>query len=519
MMLFWGLLFISFQYYAQVNNRIVLGYFPSWSESWTSSNQNSKLREIPNFVNYIFLGFAKPNLEYTSGSFDISKTGIEVPYDGCTLEESVAALKNKGIKVILSIGGETYWGNPNAYNINYNQIKSLVDDIGFAGIDWDYEPDGSFANIGDENNINHFIDFFNKSRAIMPKSEGYILACAPAGAGALGGIKNNDTDSPFSYNNRNLLTGESDANLYNSMAQTNGINLFGYSSTGHMIPVIKSVGDKIDLIAFQGYNIGGSRNRSIMYDSYAYYAEKYGFSIAAGVHYPNEPWGPYFEYTHENVASLASHIVQNPSRTDNKDGIMIWQILSKGNNSSALSYLNVASKVLNGNNEANAIQNANNFSTQPYNGGAKGCTGNSNGNNDKLFCGIPEYNPSNSYPNPNTKVYFDSKIWSNKWYANPNEAPNSNSVWELVSICNEANLSIENNTTNKKIKIHPNPTSDFVIVSGINKSTNFVIFDLSGKIMNKGKISNGEKILFKELTPGSYLLKLENFNTVKIIKN
>jgi len=28
-----------------------------------------------------------------------------------------------------------------------------------------------------------------------------------------------------------------------------------------------------------------------MYDAYAYYADQYGFVIAAGVHYPPEPWG------------------------------------------------------------------------------------------------------------------------------------------------------------------------------------------------------------------------------------
>lgn len=169
----------------------------------------------------------------------------------------------------------------------------MVDDIGFAGIDWDYEPDGSFTNIGSPENVQHFIDFFNNSRDIMPANEGYILACAPSGVGALGGVQNNDTESPFAFANRNELTGENDDNLYVAAAVTNGINLFGFSATGHMIPVLQSVGDKIDLIAFQGYNVGGSANRSIMYDAYAYYAEIHDFMIAAGVHFPPEPWGPY----------------------------------------------------------------------------------------------------------------------------------------------------------------------------------------------------------------------------------
>ena len=260
---------------AQTSERVVLGYFPSWSENWTSTNQNSKLREVPNFVNHIFLSFAKPNLTYTLGSYDISGTGIETPYDGCALKESVSALNDKGIKVILSIGGETYWGSSEAYDINYQEIKDLVDDMGFTGIDWDFEPNGSFATIGNAENVQHFIDFFTNSRAIMPRSEGYILACAPSGVGALGGQLNDDPNSPFAFANRNALTGESDTNLYNGPAITNGINLFGFTSTGHMIPVFQSVGNKIDLVAYQGYNAGGSTNRSIMYDAFAYYAEQY----------------------------------------------------------------------------------------------------------------------------------------------------------------------------------------------------------------------------------------------------
>ena len=362
---------------------IVLGYFPSWSESWTGPGQNSKLREIPSHVNYVFLSFAKPDLVYTKGSFDISQTGIQVPYDGCTLKESVKALKDKGTYVILSVGGETYWNSSTIYNnINYQMIKDLVDDMGFVGIDWDFEPNGSFSNIGSPENVQHFIDFFNNSRALMPRNEGYVLACAPSGVGALGGQTNDDATSTHAYANRNTLTGESDANLYNSTAQTNGINLFGFSATGHMIPVIQAVGDKIDIIAYQGYNVGGSQNRKIMYDAYAYYADQYNFKVVAGVHFPEEPWGPYYTYTHSNVADLAEHVAQHPLRAGEKDGIMIWQLLMAGNGNSAYGYLNLASQVLGGSSKTTATNNANNFSMETYSGGSE----------VNCFCDAPQPN-------------------------------------------------------------------------------------------------------------------------------
>ena len=63
------LLLITIKFAHAQDDRIVLGYFPSWSESWASSDQNSTLRQIPNFVNYIFLSFAKPDLRYVAGSY------------------------------------------------------------------------------------------------------------------------------------------------------------------------------------------------------------------------------------------------------------------------------------------------------------------------------------------------------------------------------------------------------------------------------------------------------------------
>jgi chitinase len=53
---------------------VVVGYFPSWSETWASPGTNSKMREIPSFVNHVFLSFGKPDMTYVQGSYDISQT-------------------------------------------------------------------------------------------------------------------------------------------------------------------------------------------------------------------------------------------------------------------------------------------------------------------------------------------------------------------------------------------------------------------------------------------------------------
>ncbi|MDY8138403.1 glycosyl hydrolase family 18 protein [Aquimarina sp. 2201CG5-10] len=494
-----------------VSDPIILAYFPSWSENFTSANQDSKLRRIPPFVNYVFLAFAKPDLRYTKDSFDISQTGIQVPYDGCTLKESISALKNKGVNVILSIGGETYWTSSTIYDqIDYQQIKDLVDDLGVAGIDWDFEPNGSFANIGSAENVQHFIDFFNNSRALMPRSEGYVLACAPSGVGALGGQTNNDAASPFAFENRNTLTGESDTELYNGPAQTNGINLFGFSATGHMIPVMQSVGDKIDIIAYQGYNAGGSMNRSIMYDAFAYYAEQYNFKVVAGIHYPNEPWGPYYEYTHENVASLSNHIKTHTDRQGEKDGIMIWQLLLEGAGSSAYSYLNVASKVLNGATEATAIAEANSFSLAPYSGGGDRCT--TGGGN--VYCGVTEYDSTAEYPTPNTSVYHGCKIWENQWYANANEIPGENSVWVETGTCTEGpgcTLSVNEEELLENISIYTRNGIVYIEeLSSKDTLKSVHLISITGqKVMSRTIENNRLEIDVRSLSQGFYILELD----------
>jgi len=57
--------------------------------------------------------------------------------------------------------------------------------------------------------------------------------------------------------------------------------------------------------------------------------------------------------------------------------------------------------------------------------------------NGGTYCGAQTYNPANAYPTAHTKVFYSCRIWENKWYANPQEFPGESMVWEEVSICTE----------------------------------------------------------------------------------
>jgi len=68
-----------------------------------------------------------------------------------------------------------------------------------------------------------------------------------------------------------------------------------------------------------------------------------------------------------------------------------------------------------------------------------------------------------------------------------------------------------------KIKIYPNPTSEFIQISGLTKTENYTVYNVVGTKISKGTISVDEKIDIQNLTNGIYFFKLEKVN-FKFIK-
>lgn len=318
---------------ADKDGHLVVGYYTTWGEDYTFSN----LRNMPEAVTWVFVSFAKPNMRYVKGSMDITNTGLEFSNrDGNLLKAAIAEVKSRGQKVILSVGGETYWNNPASFDIEFEQVADFIKDFGFSGIDWDFEPDGSFNTIGQPINVDRLINMIKKTRVLLPREDGYLVTTAPAGVGALGGQDNDDLASPYSFSKRADLTGDPmDKTFTSSMDPNYSISLFGFAATGHMIPVLKECGEMIDMIAFQGYNTGAAPNRALMYDAYAYYANTYGFKVAFGMHThtPGEPWGPYYTYTEEKVLEYTNYVIAGGkhNRAGKGDGTMFWDVSSQSN--------------------------------------------------------------------------------------------------------------------------------------------------------------------------------------------
>ena len=86
-------------------------------------------------------------------------------------------------------------------------------------------------------------------------------------------------------------------------------------------------------------------------------------------------------------------------------------------------------------------------------------------------------------------------------------------------ISTEITLSINENLFTEKIRISPNPSSQFIQFSGLTKTVNYKVFNTLGSIVKNGTISNEDEIDIRNFTNGMYLLQFENGNTIKFIKN
>ena len=75
------------------------------------------------------------------------------------------------------------------------------------------------------------------------------------------------------------------------------------------------------------------------------------------------------------------------------------------------------------------------------------------------------------------------------------------------------------NTSNPDLKLYPNPSTDFISISGIKTEKKYEIISYLGAKIIDGSLTNNEKINITSLSNGIYFLKFDNGNTLKFIKN
>ena len=69
------------------------------------------------------------------------------------------------------------------------------------------------------------------------------------------------------------------------------------------------------------------------------------------------------------------------------------------------------------------------------------------------------------------------------------------------------------------ISIYPNPSKEFILISGLKGKIKYTVYNSLGLLIKKGITSkNDEEISIRDFADGLYFLKLENENLIKFIK-
>ncbi|XMO88167.1 T9SS type A sorting domain-containing protein [Algibacter sp. AS12] len=75
-----------------------------------------------------------------------------------------------------------------------------------------------------------------------------------------------------------------------------------------------------------------------------------------------------------------------------------------------------------------------------------------------------------------------------------------------------------NEFNQNNLSVFPNPTLDFITVTSLVQRSNFKLYDILGKMILTGIVSENEKIDLSILNKGMYFLKIEEFTPLKITK-
>jgi hypothetical protein len=89
----------------------------------------------------------------------------------------------------------------------------------------------------------------------------------------------------------------------------------------------------------------------------------------------------------------------------------------------------------------------------------------------------------------------------------------------IVKYSSSTILSTHTDFSKSSIKVYPNPSNDYISISGLVKEENYKIFDILGKELANGKINDQEKINIQNLTNGLYHLQFKYGNNFRFIKN
>ncbi|WP_420572650.1 LamG-like jellyroll fold domain-containing protein [Kordia sp.] len=100
-----------------------------------------------------------------------------------------------------------------------------------------------------------------------------------------------------------------------------------------------------------------------------------------------------------------------------------------------------------------------------------------------------------------------------------NNVTNGGSIYiDNVRLINLNTLSTDSFESSDSIAVFPNPTKDRFQISGLMQPVRYTLYDISGRLVQTGATSENNSINIQHLSKGMYVLKLDDYKTLKIVK-
>jgi hypothetical protein len=105
------------------------------------------------------------------------------------------------------------------------------------------------------------------------------------------------------------------------------------------------------------------------------------------------------------------------------------------------------------------------------------------------------------------------------YYLRPFAIVNNKTIYGTLSVIDTSKQSNIDIDTKNRIKTYPNPSTNFISLSGLMETKNYTIYSMAGKELARGSVYYNNKIDVRFLDKGLYLLKLADIEIIKFIKS
>jgi chitinase len=299
-----------------MNKKLFVGYYESWCaedrkhfcEPWNTTNPNDlQLARIAPYVNMVIVSFMKPDAIYQKNSFEISKenTGLEFNGTGQAVKGAIQLLRNRGTKVLVSVGGFSYSKDGDFERLNPQAIADVIEDFGFDGVDICFEPHSQWSQPvgktkcerGPDGKITCNTDTLYRQivtqvRETLPTDKILSVSAWSTGAYGEGQWQNSQPDGPLTGLSLNLLRS----------------------------PEAKYI-DQLNVMSYEAGSIYNPKEALAAYQNY------FNGTIVMGIQVPPEGWPPEESkrnvYTIEKVRELTQEVINR-----NAGGMMLWTLQS-----------------------------------------------------------------------------------------------------------------------------------------------------------------------------------------------